>query len=401
MDLRSDYPFWLLKDGIINTYPSLNKDLRIEIVIVGAGITGALMAYYLGKAGFRAAIIDRRHVGMGSTAASTGFLQYEIDTPLRKLVTLVGEKNAIRSYSLCVEAITKLHEVIKDVGVEVDFEFKSSFQYASKQSHVNGLKKEFELRKANNLSKVEWLGPEEIKSKFGFDAPGGILSADGAQINAYKLTHHLLTYCIDKFDLQVYDNTTIVKANYKEAELITSEGKKINAKRIIICAGYESGSYLPMKVEKLNTTYAIISEPLAIDKFWFENALIWETAVPYLYMRTTQDNRILVGGRDDDFYNPTRRDRRLPFKAQKLVQDFKRKFPRIPFKIDFEWAGTFCGTKDGLPFIGKVNQRPSTYFALGFGGNGITFSLIAAEIIRDVLTGKKNEDASVFSFNRL
>ncbi|HEY5823102.1 MAG TPA: FAD-binding oxidoreductase, partial [Cyclobacteriaceae bacterium] len=367
------------------------------------GITGALMAYYLGKAEFNVVIVDRRHVGMGSTAASTGLLQYEIDTPLRKLISLVGEKNAIRGYALCVEAIEKLHEVVKDVALDVDFEFKPSFQYASKQSHVKDLKKEFELRRRHKLSKVEWLEPKEIKAKFGFVVPGGIISSDGAQINAYKLTHHLLKYCIDKFDLQVYDSTAIVKSKttHKEAELITAEGKKIKAKHLVICAGYESESYLPMKVEIRNTTYAIISEPFASGKFWFEDALIWETAIPYLYMRTTLDNRILVGGRDDNFYNPTKRDRRLPRKAEMLVHDFNKKFPHIPLKIDFEWAGTFCGTKDGLPFIGKVDKCPNTYFALGFGGNGITFSLIAAEIISDLLSGKKNEDEEVFSFTRL
>ena len=203
--------------------------------------------------------------------------------------------------------------------------------------------------------------------------------------------------------MQVYDSTTILKSetNRWEAELITAEGKKIKAKHLVICAGYESASYLPMKVEVRNTTYAIISEPFACGKFWYEDALIWETAIPYLYMRTTRDNRILVGGRDDDFYNPARRDRRLPRKAEQLVSDFNKKFPHIPFRIDFKWAGIFCGTKDGLPYIGKVAQRPNTYFALGFGGNGITFSLIAAEILRDVLSGKKNEDAELFSFNRL
>jgi len=402
MDLRSEYPYWLLKDGIINSYPSLGKDIQIEVLIIGAGITGALMAYHLGKAGFKIAIVDKRHAGMGSTAASTGLLQYEIDTPLRKLISLVGEKNAIKSYALCVEAITKLHTVAKDVAADFEFEFKPSFQYASRQSHVNDLRKEFELRRAHHLSQIEWLDPKDIKAKFGFDAPGGLLSADGAQVNAYKLTHHLLKYCIDKFDLQVYDNTAIVKSKTSgtEAELMTNEGRRIKAKHLIICAGYESESYLPMKVEIRNTTYAIISEPFASNKFWFENALIWETAIPYLYMRTTRDNRILVGGRDDHFYNPAKRDRRLPDKAEKLVKDFNKRFPHLPFKIDFQWAGIFCATKDGLPFIGKVDKQSNTYFALGFGGNGITFSLMAAEITRDVLSGKKNENADLFSFSR-
>jgi ribulose 1,5-bisphosphate synthetase/thiazole synthase len=82
MDLRSHSPYWLLKNGLISNYPSIQKDHRTEIAVMGAGITGALMAWHLCQAGFEVIIVDKRHVGMGSTAASTALLQYEIDTPL-------------------------------------------------------------------------------------------------------------------------------------------------------------------------------------------------------------------------------------------------------------------------------------------------------------------------------
>jgi glycine/D-amino acid oxidase-like deaminating enzyme len=74
--------------------------------------------------------------------------------------------------------------------------------------------------------------------------------------------------------------------------------------------------------------------------------------------------------------------------------------PHIPLKPDFSWAGAFAVTKDGLPYIGSIPERPNTYFALGFGGNGITFSVIAAEILQDLIQGKKNESAGLFEFNR-
>jgi glycine/D-amino acid oxidase-like deaminating enzyme len=144
----------------------------------------------------------------------------------------------------------------------------------------------------------------------------------------------------------------------------------------------------------------VISEPFEQSKFWYKNSLIWETAQPYLYLRTTSDNRILIGGKDDKFYNPDKRDAKLRLKTKQLQQTFHKLFPHIDFKPDFEWAGTFCNTKDGLPYIGSIPQRSNTYFALGFGGNGITFSEIAATIITDLLSGKKNKDATIFSFTR-
>ena len=111
MNLRSHYPYWLLRHGIINNYPSLDSDVKTTVAIVGAGISGALVAWHLCKAGFDVVVVDRRHVGWGSTAASTSLLQYEIDTPLHQLKEKVGEEHAVKSYLLCRQAIYKLEDI--------------------------------------------------------------------------------------------------------------------------------------------------------------------------------------------------------------------------------------------------------------------------------------------------
>lgn len=166
-----------------------------------------------------------------------------------------------------------------------------------------------------------------------------------------------------------------------------------------MACGYESQYYIPFKVCQLHSTYSIVSEPNG-GRHWFEDAMIWETARPYLYVRTTFDRRILVGGADDPWYNPKKRDEALPKKARLLKQKFNRLMPHVPFDTDFMWAGTFAETKDGLPFIGSIRQMPDTFFALGFGGNGITFSMVAAEILRDQLRGIKNGHEEIFQFGR-
>ena len=74
--------------------------------------------------------------------------------------------------------------------------------------------------------------------------------------------------------------------------------------------------------------------------------------------------------------------------------------PKNNFRVDFAWAGTFGETKDGLPYIGKHPDFPSTYFVLGFGGNGITFSVMGMEIISKMLKGKKVSLAKYFKFGR-
>src|SRR5688572_11631179 len=179
MNLRSSYPYFLLRSGIVNSYPSLHEHVKTDVAIIGAGISGSIMAYNLGEAGFSQVVLDRRHAGMGSTAASTSLLQYEIDTPLYKLIRYVGEKNAVRSYQLCIDAIAALHALSSEIKIDSEFLYRPSFQFASALSHVANLKREFNLRKRHGLSKLEWLSGADVRAKYGFSSPGGILSEDG------------------------------------------------------------------------------------------------------------------------------------------------------------------------------------------------------------------------------
>jgi glycine/D-amino acid oxidase-like deaminating enzyme len=400
MDLKSESPYFLLKHGLLKSYPSLQQNISTPIAIMGAGITGALLAWHLVHAGFDVIMVDRRHVAMGSTCASTSLLQYEIDTPLHKLSELVGEKNAVRSYQLCRQAIYDLADICTQLKTDVGFELRKSLQFASYKSHVKNLQSEYLLRKQYGFD-VAWLDEKELRSKFSLEYPAGLYSADGASVDAYALTHALLADAATK-GLNIYDNTNVEAIHYrkKQIELKTTAGHTITCQHLMIACGYESQRYLRKQVETIHSTYAIVSEQIAQTNFWCDNALVWETATPYMYMRVTSDNRILIGGFDDDFYNPVLRDRRVKQKAKQLGQKIQKLMPGIPFKTDFAWAGAFASTKDGLPYVGTVKELPNTWFALGFGGNGITFSQMAAKMITEKMQGKANKDLSIFSFDR-
>ena len=82
MKLKSNEPFWLVKNGILNSYPSLRNDISVDVLIVGGGITGSLIAHQCIKDGHKTALIDRREIANGSTSATTSMLQYEIDVKL-------------------------------------------------------------------------------------------------------------------------------------------------------------------------------------------------------------------------------------------------------------------------------------------------------------------------------
>ena len=126
----------------------------------------------------------------------------------------------------------------------------------------------------------------------------------------------------------------------------------------------------------------------------------WESGSPYLYLRTTSEGRIIVGGEDEDFVNAKRRDALISQKTRTLVKKFGRLFPDLKLEVAYAWAGTFGESKDGLAYIGVHPLFPHCYSALGYGGNGITYSIIAAELIRDQYLGRSNHDAQLFRFGR-
>jgi glycine/D-amino acid oxidase-like deaminating enzyme len=401
MNLKAGYPFSLIKNGLVANYPKLEKDIQTDVVIMGGGISGALVAHHLLQKNIPCVIVDARSIGLGSSCASTSLLQYEIDTPLYKLSELIGERDAALSYWLCKESIDKLAVLADKIGF-TDIQKRKSLYYAAAKRDVAGLQKEFAARKKHGF-RVQWLEDNAVAEKSGIHAPAAILSADAAQTNAYMFTHALHQFNIKKH-LAVYDRTSIstIKHNRNGMVLQTENGYTIKTRKLIYATGYEVVKYIDKPIVKLKSTYAVVSEPLSQERpYWKNDMLLWNTANPYLYMRTTPDNRIIVGGRDEDYYSPKKRDALIADKTKKLTNDFRKTFPGINFIPEFSWTGTFGSTKDGLPFIGTYKKLPNSYFALGFGGNGITFSLIAAEIITDLITGKKNNDLPIFSFERV
>ena len=109
MNLTSDHPYWFMKNGLLNTYPCLDRNIVCDVAVVGAGITGAMVAHRLSSDGHSVVVIDARDVCRGSTSASTALLQYEIDVSLTDLAKLIGKQNAGRAYQLSHQAIDDLH----------------------------------------------------------------------------------------------------------------------------------------------------------------------------------------------------------------------------------------------------------------------------------------------------
>jgi glycine/D-amino acid oxidase-like deaminating enzyme len=398
MDLRSGESLWLGTEGPAGHDPTLDQDISCEVAIVGGGITGTLVAHYLLREGVDTVLLDKHAPGMASTVASTGLLQYEVDTPLSELIKKVGEASAVRSYRLGLQAIDEFERIAAELSGSCGFSRQKSLYLASSNEDLADLKTEYECRSHYGFD-VDYLSADEIAEIGSFRAPGAICSTGDAELNPVRFTRNILTRARTQ-GLRTYRaevNQVLPDAN---GVVLTTAFGIVKARRVVIATGYAAHRQLKQDLGSLHSTYALASEPLATFEGWPERCLLWETARPYFYLRSTPDGRAIIGGEDTDYSEDHAHDGLLASKAARLKERFESMFPQISFVPEFVWAGTFAETKDGLPYIGESPELPHAYFTLGYGGNGITFSLIAARIIADGFVGRPNMDAPIFRFDR-
>ncbi|WP_395683694.1 NAD(P)/FAD-dependent oxidoreductase [Dokdonella sp.] len=401
MDLKSGYPYWTVKNGLLANYPALREDLACDVVVVGAGITGALIADRLVRAGFEVCVIDRREAGWGSTSASTGLLQYEIDVELAELSAHTGEADAVLVYRQCEQAIPALLRLARELG-KVDVRPMQSLYYASRWHHRSRLLKEAALRQSHGFD-VRVLDRAQILDRYGFEAPVALLTRLAAQVDPYQMAHRLLARVVRRGG-RVFDRTTMASfdAGNRGVKVRIDNAGSIRCRQLILAAGYEGQRLLAQRVARNRSSYAFVSDPLPDGPGPLADCLVWESARPYLYVRSTRDGRVIVGGDDDRIDLPIKRDALVALKVEKLRKRAANLFPSLPLEPAFGWAGTFAETEDGLPFFGPHPQHGSrVHFAMAYGGNGIVYSQIGAELLCARLEGRKHPCDKLFSFDRL
>jgi glycine/D-amino acid oxidase-like deaminating enzyme len=126
--------------------------------------------------------------------------------------------------------------------------------------------------------------------------------------------------------------------------------------------------------------------------------MIWEAADPYLYLRTTTDGRIICGGEDEAFSDEAARDALLLRKTATLRRKLGKLIRGADTKVEFAWTGSFGASDTGLPTIGQIPRMPNCWVALGYGGNGTTYSRIAGDVISSALMGRTDADADLYAF---
>lgn len=379
MNLTSGKLFWIEGKGS-STYETLRENITCDVLIIGGGVSGAMCAYFLTLAGMKVVIVDKRDIGMGSSSANTGLLQFCSDKTLTSCMNSIGTENGVWFYKLCEKAIIQLKEIVSTLDIDPQFISRNSLYFASSREDKMMLIEEYK-----NLLQFGFdVTYEQNSISFPFAKDGSIYSKGDAEINPYLLVQGILAKVVD-MGAKVYNYTEIIHHKKKDKLIFhTKDNIEIHARKGIFTTGYESQEMRKEKNSILSSSYAIVTNPVP-ELNWKDDCLIWETARPYLYIRRTKDRRIIIGGLDEENMKVEERECKLLHKRELLVDKLNTFFPGYHVEAQYWWGAVFGSTHSGLPMVQEYEGYEDCYFLLGYGGNGTVYSVILAQMIRDLI----------------
>ena len=377
---------------------ALNQSRKADLVVVGAGITGALIAEAATDIGLQTVILDRRQPAHGSTAASTALLQFEIDTPLLRLVDTIGFERASRAWLRSLQAVNGLRNLVSKLAIPCAFREREALYLAGDVLGARELAKEARLRQSIGLPS-EYLDQANLLLRSGIRRDAALLSRGAADVNPVRLTHGLLQVALQRgAALHCPVQLSEIAPAGRHVGMVTEDGVEIEAKALVFATGYELAKGVPTDGHRRSSTWAFATQPQPDALRVLGESVIWEASDPYLYLRSTTDGRLVVGGEDEELDDAEKRDALIAQKVLALQRKTKALLPWLDTEADYSWAGTFGASETGLPTIGPVSGMPHCCAVLGYGGNGITFGYLAAELMRGYLSGNPDPDAAHFAF---
>lgn len=389
-DLRSGPVPW--EDGDGQAADPL-PDRRVDIAIVGAGVMGASLAERLSTAGKSVALLDRRVPATGSTSASTALVLWEMDVPLTLLAARTGEAAAVARWRRVAATVRRLGARIDALAPDAERIARPSLYLDGDLLDAAGLRAEAALRQRHDLPST-FLAGGAVAERFGIAARPGLVSGDSFEVEPVKLTRALLdrarrqgatlTHPCDVAGLR-HDGADVV---------LTTDRGELRAGDVILAGGYERAPLFLPPAFSLHSSYAIATAP-GTAPLWRENAMIWEASESYLYARADAAGRVIAGGGDADLTDPAARDRLIPDKAAGIAAGLEALVGGAIAPRD-RWAALFGASPDGLPAIGRARPGEHVWLASGFGGNGVSFAALAAELLTAQLTGTPDPDLALF-----
>ncbi|HET7220720.1 MAG TPA: FAD-dependent oxidoreductase, partial [Vicinamibacterales bacterium] len=377
-------------------FPALNRDLDVDVAVIGAGITGLTTAYLLKQAGRKVAVIDRDRIGGVDTMRTTAHVTCVTDVDLPALVKAFGRDHAQAAWDAGLAARDEIDAIVRDEEIACDWTRVRGYKHAPKgldpTRDLPALQEEAALARELGFSATF------VERVPGIDMPG-IAFDEQAKIHPGKYLARLAAL-VDGDGSFVFEGTS--------SEDVTDEPLTVTCGRFTITPRYlVIATHTPL-VGKTNLASAILLQTKLylytsyvvagrIPSGELAEGLYWDTADPYHYVRVDRGDGngydlLIFGGEDHktgQVEDTAECFRRLEFTAREW-------FPRL--QVTHRWSGQVIETNDGLPFIGET--AANQFAATGFAGNGMTFGTLAAMVARDAVLGIANPWRDLFDIDR-
>lgn len=402
--LRSGRPLWVDRPLSTRTYPQHRGQLDVDVVIIGGGITGAICAYLFADAGVRVALLESKRVGRGSTIASTALLMQEPDRDFGDLARRFGRAATREVWRSLARATRDLAKTIQTLKMDVGLSTCDSVYFTLDPEKVRGLRKEFTARKRAGLP-GRWLSAQALHRKTGIRAQAAIVTPGNAQVNPVRTCQAFLA-AAGRRGARIFERSHARTVNVsKTCVVVRTAAGTITASRIVVATGYATPEFRGLVGRfRMKDTYVLATRRLRTPL----NHLVmaWDTDRPYHYIRWTDDGRLLFGG-EDTVHRASKGSRARIAKARaRLMRYLAQVYPDLAGEQPaYAWEGLFAETPDGLPYVGEHSRYPRHLFALGYGGNGMTASFLAAKTLVNLYQGrdtsaKTRQTSNLFAFAR-
>jgi glycine/D-amino acid oxidase-like deaminating enzyme len=407
--LRTGRPIWLTPRLVHRapSHPALAGRQRADVVIVGGGITGTLAALRFAEAGVEPIVLEADRVGYGSTAASSALLLQEPDARLSALAERYGKATARRIWRISHDAARDLIALLHGLPRAGPVVTCDTVYYTTEAAEVAPLHAEYVARRRAGFEAL-WLTPGALRAKAGIPARAGILTRGNAHADPLRACQAVAGAAI-RAGARVFERSAVRRIDAPGggggSVRVRTDGGVVEARRVVVATGYATRHFKPLAGRfQMTRTYVTATPPLDVRarrELGLADVMLWDTRRQYHYARWTPDHRLLLGGAD----RPIRGGRPAEARLSAAVADIRAHFERVlpalaDLAITDAWEGRFANTPDSLPYVGPHRRYPGHAFALGYGGNGMTFGSLAGRLLVEQWQGIASKDHALFAFDR-
>ncbi len=371
------------------TYPKLEAKVEAEVCVIGGGITGIMAAYYLGRAGKKVILVEGGSLGFGESGYTTAFITYIVDARLNDLRHRFGDTKAALVWKSGEEAIDEIERIVREENIDCEFVRTPVKIFAAKKEDVKALKKEEELAKRYGFPLVTNEGSEQF--------PFGYATAPRqAKFHPRKFLLGV-AHAAERYGVKIFENSPVITFTGKEGNTVGTEEGSVTAHEIVEAthSTIDHPVEVPSRLEA-NRSYVIETR---IRSGLFTEGIYWDTEDPYHYFRVDpkgEYDRLILGGEDHKTGNKTDADSHYL-----NLETYLRALLRgEAYTVHRRWSGQILETSDGLPFIGRSLTNSHHLIATGYGGNGMTFGVIAAQTITSLIKGEEALFGDLYSPKR-